>query len=93
MGGDGWLRWSNHWRDVGENYKLPTHFFLFEDLKDFPRETLEGILAFLVDGRDIKGTYLEHRLNEATKKDSKAGVLYKPRSGKVTHDLSKFTEE
>ena len=86
------MKWSNYWRDAGESGKLPTHFFLFEDLKDVPREAMEGILTFLLDGRDIKGTYLEHRLNEATKKDSKAGELYKPRSGKVTHDTSKFTE-
>jgi hypothetical protein len=45
-----------------------------------------------LDGRDFKGTYLEHRLIRATK-DSKASVLYKPRSGKVSHDTSKFTPE
>lgn len=58
-GTEGWVNWSNYWRDVGENGKLPTHFFLFEDLKEKPQEVLEGILKFLVDGRDIKGTYLE----------------------------------
>lgn len=53
---------------------------------------MSGVLEYLLDGRSIKGTYLEKRLIDATK-DSKAAVLYKPRSGKISHDLSKFTED
>lgn len=86
------MKWSNYWRDIAENGKLPCHFFLFEDLKDQPQTVLDGVLRFLLDGREIKGTYLEERLNKATS-DSKAAVLYKPRTGKSAHDVSKFTKE
>lgn len=49
-------------------------------------------MKFLLDGKDITGTYLEHRLDQAIA-DSSSSFLYKPRASKVLHDKSRFTAE
>ncbi len=92
LGYDGVMSWIKFWRDTAKNETIPVHFFMFEELKEFTKETLSGILSFLFDGKDLKGTYLEQRLERAVA-DSSSGVLYKPRQGKVAHDTSRFSEE
>jgi hypothetical protein len=79
IGGEAWIKWSDYWREVARSGEIPVYFFRFEDLKLKPADVLMGILTFLLDGREIKGTYLEQRILQCTAPGSKASFLYKPR--------------
>lgn len=51
--------WEVNYQDWVTDRKVPVHIIRYEDLVDKPQETLEGLLAFMLELEDIEGTNVQ----------------------------------
>lgn len=48
--------------EKAETQELPVYFFRYEDMLANPKETLEGIFAFLLEEKSVAGMLIEKRI-------------------------------
>jgi hypothetical protein len=51
------------------------------------------VFEFLLGIESVEGLYIGKRIDDVMNKNAKAGVLYKPRSGKMNSNLKYYNEE
>ena len=73
----------------------PLYIVRYEDLVTAPKETLMGLMSFLLDEKDLAGTNVERRIEQVISKGSSAAQTYKLKSTTGQFDIhrSKYTPE
>lgn len=56
--------------------EAPVYYLRFEDLRTNPKETLEGIFAFLLEVESVEGLNIQKRIIEAVNMGHSATVTY-----------------
>ena len=77
---------------MADRQVLPIIFVRFEDLLTDPIPHLNDVFRFIFGQESIEGTFLEKRIIEVTMQGTKSNTVYKPRSGGINYNASKYTE-
>ena len=56
--------------------KQPLYIVRYEDLVTAPKETLMGLMSFLLETKDLNGSNVERRIDQVIAKGSKAAQTY-----------------
>ena len=75
--------------------KVPVIFFKFEELRKEPREHLFDVFRFLLAKKDLSGSYIEHRIDEALAMGHEVTQAYKVKTtdGKFNAAMDRFPPE
>lgn len=73
----------------------PLYFVRYEDLVSDPKETLMGLMSFLLEESDLVGSNAERRICQVISKGSKGAATYKLKdtTGKFDQHQAKYTPE
>lgn len=55
----------------------PIYFVRYEDLVREPKDTLMGLMSFLLEDKDLSGSNAERRIEQVVSKGSKGATTYK----------------
>ena len=79
--------------DAGKT--IPIYFVRYEDLLVDPKPVLEGLLSFMFEVEDIKGTVLEKRIHDSCAKGTESKSVYKLKSTSknVNKNIDKYAPE
>ena len=58
----------------------PLYIVRYEDLVREPKETLMGLMSFLLEQKDLSGTNVERRIEQVISKGSSAAQTYRLKS-------------
>lgn len=77
---------------------VPTYFFRYEDLRTKPKETLEGIFAFLLNVKSIEGLNIQRRIEQVVNLGHEASITYKVKTDEkkkilFNRNIDQFTDE
>lgn len=67
-------------------------FFRYEDMLTKPKETLLEIFSYLLEKRDLSGTYVKQRIKDILSKGSKASQSYKTKKIGMNKHAFRYTE-
>ena len=67
----------------------------YEDIVTNPKETLMGLMSFLLEVKDLTGTNMERRIDQLISKGKAAVITYnlKDTTGKFDQHLAKYSPE
>jgi len=82
-------------RNCIKDGKNPLYIVRYEDLVTDPKETLMGLMSFLLEHKDLAGSNIERRIDEVVAKGSSAATTYKLKAttGKFDVHKEKYTPE
>ena len=64
-------------RHCTEEQKNSLYIVRYEDIVTDPKETLMGLMSFLLEQKDLTGTNIERRIDEVVAKGASAAQTYK----------------
>jgi len=67
-------------RHCTKENRQPIYIVRYEDLVTSPKETLMGLMSFLLEQRDLTGTNAERRIDEVVAKGKGAATTYRLKS-------------
>ena len=75
--------------------KNPMYIVRYEDLVTHPKDTLMGLMSFLLEVKDLTGTNMERRIDQVVSKGKAAATTYrlKDTTGQFDQHLSKYSPE
>ena len=81
-------------RHCNEEDKQPLYIVRYEDLVTSPKETLMGLMSYLLEVEDLSGSMAEKRIDEVVAAGSSAAQTYKLKSttGQFNIHANKYTE-
>ena len=67
----------------------------YEDLVTHPKDTLMGLMSFLLEVKDLTGTNMERRIDQVVSKGKAAATTYrlKDTTGQFDQHLKKYSPE
>ena len=82
-------------RHCNEENKQPLYIVRYEDLVTAPKDTLMGLMSFLLEKEDLSGSNVERRIDEVVSQGSSAAQTYKLKSttGQFNVHSSKYSAE
>jgi len=82
-------------RHCNEENRCPLYIVRYEDLVSAPKETLMGLMSFLLEVKDLKGTNIERRIDEVCSKGKSAATTYrlKDTTGQFDMHRAKYSPE
>ena len=82
-------------RHCNEEDRQPLYIVRYEDLVKEPKETLMGLMSYLLEMEDLSGTNVERRIDEVLSKGTSAAQTYKLKSttGQFNVHAAKYTDE
>lgn len=82
-------------RHFYEEKRQPLYIVRYEDLVMAPKDTLMGLMSFLLEKKDLTGSNVERRIDEVVAQGSKAAQTYRLKSttGQFNVHLSKYTDD
>ena len=75
--------------------KNPMYIVRYEDLVTHPKETLMGLMSFLLEVKDLTGSNMERRIDQVVSKGKAAATTYrlKDTTGQFDQHLAKYSPE
>ena len=82
-------------RDCIREKKSPLYIVRYEDLVSDPKQTLMGLMSYLLEVEDLSGTNVERRIDHVVSQGKAAATTYKLKAttGVFNAHTSKFTPE
>ena len=82
-------------RHCTQENRQPLYIVRYEDLVSQPKDTLMGLMSFLLEQKDLTGTNIERRIEQVLSKGKGAATTYqlKDTTGQFDQHLSKYTPE
>ena len=74
--------------------KVSIMFLKFEELRSEPRDCLMDVFRFLLNKKDLSGTYIEHRIDQVLALGHEATLQYKlKKTDKKFNAIDRYTPE